>query len=290
MLDSIISTGLIGVSLGAEYALLALGFTLIFGILGVVNFAHGGFYTLGGYAAYCSIHYLGTPFLIALVLATLATFLIGVVFELLILRPVIYNELATLIITLGFYLLLVSGLLLTFGPEAPPFNFPFMGRLHLFRGVYIPYSNLAVLILCVGMIGAVYLLIHKTKLGLGLRAISDDREIASALGWPSTLLFALTFGIATGLAGFTGALVTPMLSLTPSAGDSVLVISFLIVILGGLGSIGGATVAAFIVGVVDTFSAVYMGGSRGTIVLFILVIAILVLRPSGLAGKVIRGA
>jgi branched-chain amino acid transport system permease protein len=136
----------------------------------------------------------------------------------------------------------------------------------------------------------IYLLVYFTDFGRALRALADDRTVAAALGLRPKLLFPLAFAVATGLAGMTGALVTPILSLAPHLGDPVLATSFLIVILGGLGSVGGATVAAFLVGMVEAFSSVYLGGSKGALALFVIVLVMLVIRPSGLFGREARGA
>jgi branched-chain amino acid transport system permease protein len=114
--------------------------------------------------------------------------------------------------------------------------------------------------------------------------------VATALGLPPKILFPAAFGVATGLAGFTGALVTPILSLHPHIGDSILTISFMIVILGGLGSVVGAAVAAFVVGLVEAYSSIYLGGSIGALTLFLLVLVTLVVRPTGLFGRQVRAA
>lgn len=288
-MDGIIATALIGVSLGGQYALLALGFTLIFGILGVVNFAHGGFYVLGGYVAYSAVQFLGLPYVVAVALAVIVTALLGFLFERFLLERVIDDHLATLMLTLGLYLIMISGILVTFGPEAPAFDFPLQGVWKSGR-IFVPVENLVMIAVCLVAIGLIYLLIYKTDFGRALRALSDDRRVAMAQGLRPTLLFPLAFALATGLAGLTGALVTPILSLAPHIGDSVLATSFLIVILGGLGSVSGATIAAFAVGMIEAYSAVYLGGSKGALVLFVIVLVVLVIRPSGLMGQTAREA
>jgi len=285
-MSQIAAAGLIGVSLGAQYALLALGFTLIFGILGVVNFAHGGFYVLGGYIAYGAVMALGVPYPVAVLIAVFATAALGWLFELLLVERVVEDHLATLMLTLGLYLVLSTGVLAAFGPESRQFAFPVTGTLR-YGGLYMPLANLVVLAICLLAIGGVYLLMYRTDLGRALRALADDRHVAATQGLRPRLLFPLAFAIAAGLAGLTGALVTPILSLGPQVGDPVLATSFLIVILGGFGSIGGATVAAFLVGMVEAYSSVYLGGSLGALVLFVLV---LVVRPAGLFGREARGA
>lgn len=288
-MTEIMSAGLIGLSLGAHYALLALGFTLIFGILGVVNFAHGGFYVLGGYLAYAAVTGLGVPYPVAVLLAVLATAALGWLFQLLLVERVVEDHLATLILTMGLYMVLSTGVLVTFGPESRQFAFPLTGTLR-FAGLYMPVANLVVLGICLLAISLVYLLMYRTGLGRALRALADDRHIAATQGLRPRVLFPLAFAIAAGLAGLTGALVTPILSLGPTVGDPVLATSFLVVILGGFGSIGGATVAAFLVGMVEAYSSVYLGGSMGALVLFVLVLLVLVARPSGLFGREVRSA
>lgn len=288
-MTQIVSAGLIGLSLGAQYALLALGFTLIFGILGVVNFAHGGFYVLGGYVAYAAVTGLGVPYPVAVLLAVAATAALGWLFQLLLVERVVEDHLATLMLTLGLYMVLSTGVLVTFGPESRQFAFPVSGSIR-YGGLYMPLANLVVLGVCLLAISGVYLLMYRTDLGRALRALAEDRHVAATQGLRPRLLFPLAFAIASGLAGLTGALVTPILSLGPQVGDPVLATSFLIVILGGFGSIGGATAAAFLVGMVEAYSSVYLGGSMGALVLFVLVLLVLVARPSGLFGREARGA
>jgi branched-chain amino acid transport system permease protein len=284
-----LQAAIIGVSLGAQYALLALGFTLIFGILGVVNFAHGGFYMLGGYVAYACVSNLGLPYPVAVLVAVLATGALGYVFELFLLERLVDDHLATLMLTLGLYLVISTGVLTVFGPLSMQFEFPVSGAVHA-GPIYVPLENLVVLAVCSAAIVALYLVLFRTDLGRALRALADDRAVAMAQGLRPRLLFPLAFALATGLAGLTGALVTPILALSPGVGDPVLATSFLTVILGGLGSLGGAALAAFIVGIVEAYSSVYFGGSIGALVLFVLVLLLLVFRPTGLLGREIRGA
>ncbi len=288
-MDQFIQAALIGISLGAQYALLALGFTLIFGILGVVNFSHGGFYMLGGYVAYSCVAFLGLPYPLAVLVAVAATAALGWVFELFLLERLVDDHLATLMLTLGLYLVISTGLLTVFGPLSMEFAFPAKGALHM-GPIYVPRENLIVLAVCLAAIAALWLVLYRTDLGRGLRALADDRTVAMAQGLRPKLLFPLAFAIATGLAGLTGALVTPILSLSPGVGDPVLATSFLTVILGGLGSLEGAALAAFVVGIVEAFSSVYFGGSIGALMLFVLVLLLLVFRPTGLLGRTVRGA
>lgn len=288
-MEGFIATGLIGISLGSQYALLALGFTLIFGILGVVNFAHGGFYVMGGYVAYyCSV-ILGLPYPLASLIALIGTAALGWLLETFILEPVMEDHQATLMVTMGFYLIMATVILLIFGAESPQFAFPVQGVWRA-GAIYVPYANMIVLGICLAAIVLIYWLVYRTNIGRAMRAMAENRDVASALGMRTKMLFPFAFALATGLAGLTGALVTPILALAPHVGDPVLAFSFLTVILGGLGSVTGATVAAFIVGLVEAYAAVYFGGSKGALILFVLVLVILVLRPQGLMGKEARRA
>jgi branched-chain amino acid transport system permease protein len=288
-MQEFIEAGIIGVGLGAQYALLALGFTLIFGILGVVNFAHGGFYMLGGYVAYSCVSLLGLPYPLAVLAAVLVVAALGWVFELFLLERLIDDHLATLMLTLALYLIISTGVLTVFGPISMEFTFPITGA---FRAgpIYVPRENLIVLAVCLTAIAALYLVLFRTDLGRALRALADDRAVGRALGLRPRLLFPAAFALATGLAALTGALVTPILALAPGVGDPVLATSFITVILGGLGSLGGAALAAFIVGIVEAYTSVYFGGSIGALVLFVLVLLLLVFRPTGLLGRDVRGA
>jgi branched-chain amino acid transport system permease protein len=286
-MEGLINTGIIGINLGVQYALLALGFTLIFGILGVINFAHGAFYVLGGFVAYACVTFFGAPYAVGVIGAVLATALLGYLFQLFLIEPFVDDHLATIIITLGIYLVMSNGIHFLFGDEAQPFNPP-IDSVWRWNGVYMPYANLLVMAICAAAIAFVYVLMYMTELGRALRALADDRQVATAIGLPSRLLFPLAFGLATGLAGLTGALVTPLLVLSPHVGDPVVVTSFLVVILGGLGSVAGATVAAFIVGLIEAYSSVYLGGSKGALALFVLVLIMLVVRPIGMFGREAR--
>ena len=288
-MEQFLQAGIIGVSLGAQYALLALGFTLIFGILGVVNFSHGGFYMLGGYVAFACVEYLGLPYPLAVLAAILATAALGWVFELLLIERLVDDHLATLMLTLGLYLVMSTVMLQVFGPLAMDFRFPVTGALRA-GPIYAPLENMIVLAICLMAIMGLWLVLFRTDLGRGLRALADDRQVAMAQGLRPRVLFPAAFALATGLAGLTGALVTPILSLSPGVADPVLATSFLTVILGGLGSLGGAALAAFIVGIVEAYTSVYFGGSIGALVLFVLVLLLLVFRPQGLLGREARGA
>jgi branched-chain amino acid transport system permease protein len=288
-LESIVSAGVIGLSLGTQYALISIGFTLIFGIMGVVNFAHGGFYILGGYFAYSLSHTLGLPFPVALILAAIGTGAVGFIIEAVFVDRHVVDHLATMLITLAIYQIMTTGITVIYGAEPVEFDFPVKGSLHG-HGFYIPYSSLIVCAVCAVTIAAVYWLVYRTRYGIALRAMADDGPVARAQGIAPATMFPMAFAIATALAGLTGALVAPILSLEPSGGEAVLGKAFVVVILGGLGSITGAMISAFVVGLVEAYASVYLGGSEGALALIVLVMLILLVRPQGLLGAVARKA
>jgi branched-chain amino acid transport system permease protein len=179
-----VSAGMIGLTIGAQYALIAIGFTLIFGILGVVNFAHGGFYVLGGYLAYSLTHALGIPFPIAIALAALATGVVGYIVEIVLVDRFVADHLATMLITLGFYQILIAAIVQVYGAEPVDFVFPLSGAFQA-GPVRVQYSHLVVFAVCGTAIGLMYWLVYKTRYGIALRAMADDGRVARSQGIPA---------------------------------------------------------------------------------------------------------
>lgn len=289
-MDAILSTALIGITLGAQYAMIAIGFTLIFGIMGVINFMHGGGYVLGGYLTFALVHWLGVPFVVAVAGAVVGAAAFGYLIEIVFVDRYVDDHIASMLITLGLYLILSTAIVLIMGPEpVAGFRFPIRGAFRS-AGLYFPYSSAIVLAVCLVAILAMYWLIYRTRYGIALRAMADDRRCATAQGIKPAHMFPMAFALAMALAALTGSLVTPILSLDPHLGEPVVLKAFIIVILGGLGSVGGATLAALIVGMVEAFSSVYLGGSKGALVLFLIVLLVLLVRPQGLMGREVRRA
>jgi len=286
---TLFSAGVNGITLGTQYALVSIGFTLIFSIMGVVNFAHGGFYILGGYFAFSLSQTFGLPFIVAVLLATIGTGVLGYAIQTVFVARYVTDHLATMLITLGIYQIMTTGVTYVYGAEPVDFKFPISGALRG-GGFYVPYPNIIVMLVCGAAIAGVYYLVYKTRYGIALRAMADDAPVARAQGIVPARMFPMAFAIATALAGLTGALVTPLLALEPTGGDAVLGKAFIVVILGGLGSVTGAMIAAFAVGLVESFASVYLGGSQGALALFVLVVLILLIRPQGLLGKAARRA
>ncbi|WP_312791966.1 branched-chain amino acid ABC transporter permease [Diaphorobacter nitroreducens] len=273
-----------GLIIGLLYLLMAIGFTLVFGVMRVVNFAHGEFYMLGAFIAYVCVTRLQLPFLAA-VLATFAVTLVaGWIIEVLVLKGFRGNELNGMISTIGLAMVLQNGALLVFGPD--PQSMPPVAQGVVSLGpIVLPMSRLYVVAFSIAVLALLYLFLMRSKGGRALRAVVQDTEIASAQGIRSHLMYPLGFGIGVALAAVAGALMAPVFSVSPSIGSTPLLKAFIVVILGGLGSIPGAALASLLLGVVESAANTFMSSSMSDMLLFGFVILMLIFRPSGLLGK-----
>lgn len=273
-----------GLIVGLLYLLMAVGFTLVFGVMRMVNFAHGEFYMLGAFLAYVCVTRFQLPFLAA-VLATFAVTLVaGWLIEVAVLKGFRGNELNGMISTIGLGMVLQNGALLLFGPD--PQSMPPVAEGVVSLGpVVLPMSRLYVVAFSIAVLALLYLFLMHSKGGRALRAVVQDTEIASAQGIRSHLMYPLGFGIGVALAAVAGALMAPVFSVSPSIGSTPLLKAFIVVILGGLGSIPGAALASLLLGVVESGANTFMSSSMSDMLLFCFVILMLIFRPSGLLGK-----
>lgn len=272
-----------GAVTSAVYALLAMGFTLVFGVARVLNLTHGSFYALGAYGAYVYGARLGLPPWAAglLAVATVAAF--GVAVERVFVRPLRRSPLAVLMITLAVSLLVEQLLFLGFGSEAR--NVPALVRENVsILGVQIGGQRL--LTLCVGslLLAALWTFMRRTRLGAAILAISQDAESAQYVGIDSNRIFAVVMAFSAALAAAAGVLVSPFLTVQPTMGLLPMIKAFSIVILGGLGSIPGSLLAALVLGYSETLVAYLGSGSYTELVSLSAILITLVLRPSGLFG------
>jgi branched-chain amino acid transport system permease protein len=273
-----------GLIIGLLYLLMAIGFTLVFGVMRVVNFAHGEFYMLGAFVAYVCVTRFQLPFLAA-VLATFAlTLVAGWLIEVVVLKGFRGNELNGMISTIGLGMILQNGALLLFGPD--PQSMPPVAEGVVSLGpIMLPMSRLYVVAFSIAVLALLYLFLMHSKGGRALRAVVQDTEIASAQGIRSHLMYPLGFGIGVALAAVAGALMAPVFSVSPSIGSTPLLKAFIVVILGGLGSIPGAALASLLLGVVESGANTFMSSAMSDMLLFGFVILMLIFRPSGLLGK-----
>lgn len=273
-----------GLIIGLLYLLMAIGFTLVFGVMRVVNFAHGEFYMLGAFCAYVCVTKLQLPFLAA-VLATFAfTLVIGWLIEVVVMKGFRGEELNGMIATIGLAMILQNGALMIFGPD--PQSMPPVAEGVISLGpVMLPMSRLYVVAFSLVVLIVLYMFLMHSKGGRALRAVVQDIEIANAQGIRSQFMYPLGFGIGVALAAVAGALMAPVFSVSPSIGSTPLLKAFIVVILGGLGSIPGAALAALLLGVFESVANTFMSSSFSDMLLFGFVILMLIFRPAGLLGK-----
>jgi branched-chain amino acid transport system permease protein len=273
-----------GAVTSAIYAMLAVGFTLIFGVARILNLAHGSFYALGAYGAYVLTTSFKVPLLVAAPLVVIGVALFGMVVERVLIRPMRTSQLAVLMISLAVALVVEQALFLVFGSEYR--NVPsFSDQKYVIGGVDVAGQRLLTLLVAVVSIGCLYLFIQKTRLGSAILAISQDPEAAQYMGIPSDRIFGVVMAMSAGLAALAGIMAGPFLSVQPSMHLLPIVKAFAIVVVGGLGSIPGSIVAALMLGYAETLVADGISTSWTEIVSVAATLLMLVLRPAGFFGK-----
>ena len=273
-----------GAVTSAIYALLAVGFTLIFGVARILNLAHGSFYALGAYGTYVLTSIAGLPLWSAALIAIAFVALFGVVVEKVLIRPLRHSQLGVLMISLAVALVVEQTLFLVFGSEYR--NVPsFVDTKINLGGVDVAGQRLLTLAVAAVAIGALYMFIQFTRLGSAILAISQDPEAAKYMGIPSDKIFSLVMAISAALAALAGVMAGPFLSVQPSMHLLPIVKAFAIVVVGGLGSIPGSIAAAFLLGYAETCVAYLISGSWTEIVSVLATLLMLVFRPAGIFGK-----
>ncbi len=273
-----------GAVTSAIYATLAGSFTLIFGVARVLKLAHGSFYALGAYGAYVLTSVVGLPLWLAAILAVASVSVFGVLVEKILIRPLRYSQLGVLMITLAIALVVEQTLFLTFGSEYR--NVPaFVDTKINIGGVDVAGQRLLTLVVAGVSISLLYLFIQRTRLGSAILAISQDADAAKYMGIPSDRIFSLVMAISAALAALAGILAGPFLSVQPSMHLLPIVKAFAIVVVGGLGSIPGSILAAFMLGYAETIVAYEISTSWTEIVSVLATLLMLVFRPAGIFGK-----
>jgi branched-chain amino acid transport system permease protein len=245
-----------GVVFGSLYVLVALGLTLIYGVLVQINFAHADVVTIGAFAAYFFTFTLGGNYLASIAVALVIGAALGWVVNAAIFAPLRgRSELLPLIATIGVSILLQNAMLLAFGPIPYAFDSPYSNAvLRLWGGTFITWQNLIIITVSAGTVALLYAFMKFTFMGKALRAVAQDRETAGLMGINPNQLVMLTFVIASALAGMGGAMLGPILVLTPFAGTTVIVKAFAIVIIGGFGNVEGTIIAGLLVGLIESYT------------------------------------
>ncbi len=265
-------------------ALIAVGLVLIFGVMGVINFAHGELYMAGAYAVVALYADLGLPFFVAVAIGLVFVGLLGLLMEYGLFRPLRDNPLGGLIASIGFLLILQTVAVLAFGvhmEHVPPQT---QEKIVFLDGVVLTYQRLYVILATVVLLGGLWLFLRKSKFGWALRACAQDREAAVLQGMSINHTARLAMFIGAALAGVAGALTAPLVSPTPFMGHSVIVTAFIIIIVGGIGSLEGAALAAILYAFVHTFVSTIYDGTLANIVGLLLMLIVLIVKPTGLFG------
>ncbi len=276
----------VGVLLGGIYALVSVGLNLIFGVIRIVNFAQGEFVMLGMYGTYAAYSILHLDPYVALVLVVPGLFVIGAVIQRLVLAPLRTEPAMQIFATFGLLMLLQNGVLAITRGTAYSVASPVSQASIGIAGVQVGLVRLIALAAATVVAGALGLFLKRSMLGRAIRAVAQDRSAARLMGIDVDRIYMLTFGIGAALAGLAGCLLSPIYSLSPQIGTSFILPAFAVVVLGGLGSVLGAYVGGFIVGLTEAFAGFYLDPSLKNAVLFAVFVAVLIVRPSGLFGQV----
>ena len=273
-----------GLIIGAFYALMALGLSLILNLSGVINFAHGGFLALGGYLAYTLIPYLG--FWGALVVSPLLVALIGIAVERMLIRPLYGRDpLYSLLLTFGLAFMIEDGTRFIWGAQSLPYQIPnWLAAPLSAEYFFLTGYRVFMIVLVAAAVLGLFLILNYTRLGLRIRAGTLDLETVSVLGVNVRVLRNLNFGLGIYLAGLAGVLAVGMLGLEPNVGDNLIMPSFIAIIVGGLGSLPGTLIGGLLIGVASGVTSVYFP-SASEAVMYVMMAAVLIVRPRGLFGE-----
>jgi len=279
--------------------LLAAGLTLVFGIMDMINLAHGSLYMLGAFIAASLVQATGS-FLLGVILAVPATALFGMALEVVLLRKLYQRDhLSQVLATFALILILNEAVRLIWGPDAPlPMPASLSGPVELLPGLFYPAYRLLIIGVGLAVAAFLYFLISKTRIGMLVRAGASNREMALAMGVNIRLLFTLVFGVGAALCAVAGALLAPLLAVQVGMGENILILAFVVIVIGGIGSIRGALVGALVVGIVDTICRAFLpiafgaflppqvasaaGPAIASVAIYLLMAVVLFFKPQGL--------
>ena len=279
----LVQSAVIGVSIGSIYILMALGLTLMFGMMHIINFAHGAVYMLGAFVIYYVFFQGGVPYFAAFVIAMVLLGAFGYLIERSVYRPIKGGIEPTLVALLALTTLLQAAGYPVFGQldkHVPPV---FQGTRNIL-GVMISVERLMVIPVAGALVVGLYLFINKTRIGAAMRAIEQDKEAAALQGVNVHVVNGLAFAVGFALAAAAGALMAPIFKLDPMMGEQPLLKAFIIIILGGLGSIPGAILGGIMLGLIDSIVATALGAEPAFLLSFVFIILVLLFKPTGLFG------
>lgn len=277
---------LLGLINGAFYAVLSLGLALIFGLLNIINFAHGALYMLGAFVAWLMLTHLGIGYWPSLILAPIVVGVVGVVIERTMLKRLYeLDHLYGLLLTFGLALIIEGTFRQVYGVSGQPYSIPevLQGTMNL-GFMYLPIYRGWVIVASIIMCLITWLIIERTKLGAMMRAATENPDLVRAFGVNVPLLVTLTYGFGVALAAFAGVLAAPIYSVNPIMGANLIIVVFAVVVIGGMGSIMGAVVSGYMLGLVEGLTRVFWP-EASSVVIFVVMAIVLMLRPAGLFGR-----
>ena len=276
----------IGILLGGIYAMVAVGLNLIFGVIRVVNFAHGELVMLGMYGAWACTTYLHIDVYLSLLIVIPVLFVVGLVIQRLVIQPLQNEHMMQMFATFALLTILQNVVLVLTRGEGYSVNTVLSGAALELGDVRLTATRLVILFSVTAIAVGLHLFLAHTLVGKSIRAVTQDRNAARLMGINVERTFAVTFGIGAALAGLAGVLLAPIYTLSPGIGGNFIFAAFAVVVLGGLGSVAGAYAGGMIVGVVESFAGYYIDPELKQAVWFLIFLAVLVFRPSGLFGQV----
>jgi branched-chain amino acid transport system permease protein len=277
---------LIGLINGAFYAMLSLGLSVIFGLLNIINFAHGALYMMGAFVAYFALQWAGLGYWPALLIAPVVVGLVGIVLERTMLKRLYHlDHLYGLLLTFGVALVIQGLFRNEFGSSGLPYGMPaqLTGGFNL-GFMFLPTYRAWVIVFSLTVCLTTWFVIERTRLGAYLRAATENPSLVQAFGINVPRMITLTYGFGVGLAGLAGVLAAPIYQVNPLMGADLIIVVFAVVVIGGMGSIMGSIVTGFVLGVVEGFTKVFYPEASNTVI-FVIMALVLLVRPAGLFGR-----
>jgi branched-chain amino acid transport system permease protein len=275
-----------GIVLGSIYTLIALGLTMIFGILDITNFAHGEFFMLGAFFTLLSSKILGLSFFPSMLVSMTAVAILGVIFERAAFRPLRGSSPVNVMVgSLGLSILVQNSALLLWGADPQRLDTPYLDLVITFWGLQITAQRLLVIVLAIAMIIVLTAIIKKTRLGKAMRACAQDIEAAQWVGVNINRIAMATFVIGSALAAAAGAIVGPIFLVYPTMGLVPVLKSFVVVILGGMGNVPGAILGGYLVGIAENIATGFISPAYKDVIAFVILIVVLIIKPSGIFGR-----
>jgi branched-chain amino acid transport system permease protein len=285
-MTSFVQATLYGLLQGGLLGLIAVGFSLVWGVMNIVNLAHGAFVILGAYVGWQVNASLGLDPFLGMFVAAASLFVLGYALQRLLINLVVNGPVfITLLLTFGLDLMIVQGMNIAFSADYRGIQTSYAGNSLAFSGIRLPLGRLLAFAVAVAVTVALVAVVNRTRTGLSIMATGMDRGAARLMGIRAAHVYALTYGIAAGLAGMAGTMVGTVGTFNPAAAGRYTLLSFVIAVLGGLGNMYGALIGGLVIGLVEAWGGQYLSGTWVNALAFLVLVIVLIVRPSGLAGR-----